>query len=108
VAAPALPLATHSRRFVISGAITAIGMGGGDPGVGPRAVRFIFYIVTVQVSRRAETARNGEFAPFPAAARSAMIGGEPQKMRFFGARGDGTSPLNVYFIFLGIAIAGEL
>jgi hypothetical protein len=39
------------------------------------------------VSRGTETARNGELAPFPAAARSAVIGGEPRKTALF--RGEG-------------------
>jgi hypothetical protein len=34
------------RRFVISGAITAIGMGGGDPGVGPRTLRLGLSLTT--------------------------------------------------------------
>jgi len=41
----------------------------------------------VQGSRRTENAINGDKAPFPAAARSAMIGGEPRKTALF--RGEG-------------------
>jgi hydrogenase maturation factor HypF (carbamoyltransferase family) len=43
--------------------------------------------VTVQVPGRTEISRNSKVARFPAAARSAMIGGEPRKTALF--RGEG-------------------
>ncbi len=42
---------------------------------------------SVQGSKRTENARNGDEAPSPAAARSAMMGGEPRKTALF--RGEG-------------------